>query len=123
MRAPVASEPVKVILAMSWCSTSAAPASGPKPATTLKTPSGKPASLVRAANSSDEAEVNSEGLTTTEQPAASAGAHFQAMNSRGEFHAVRAPTTPTGSCVVKAKMSGLSMGGTVPSTLSANPAK
>ncbi|MCP1975247.1 acyl-CoA reductase-like NAD-dependent aldehyde dehydrogenase [Bradyrhizobium elkanii] len=46
------------------------------------------------------AEVNSDGFTTTAQPAASAAAHFQATNSSGEFQAVSAATTPTGSCVV-----------------------
>ncbi len=91
------SEPVKVIFATSGWSTSADPASWPKPATTLKTPSGKPASRVSSANSSVDADVNSEGLITTEQPAAIAGAHFQATNISGEFHAVSAATTPIGS--------------------------
>jgi hypothetical protein len=36
-------------------------------------------------------------LTTTVQPAAKARQHFSATNSNGEFHAVRAATTPTGS--------------------------
>src|SRR5690606_30774624 len=103
MRAPVTSDPVKVILATSGWSTSAEPAEAPSPVTTLKTPSGSPASFVSAANSSVEAEANSDGLITTVQPAAIAGAHFQATNSSGEFQAVRAPTTPIGSCVVKAK--------------------
>ena len=123
MRAPVASEPVKVILATSGWSTKADPASAPSPVTTLNTPLGKPASRVSAANSSVETEANSLGLTTTVQPAAMAGAHFQAMKSRGEFQAVSAPTTPTGSCRVKAIMSGLSMGMTAPSILSAKPPK
>ena len=91
--------------------------------TTLNTPSGKPASLVSAANSSVEAEANSDGFTTTVQPAAIAGAHFQAMNSSGEFQAVSAATTPIGSCRVKAKVSGLSIGTTAPSILSARPPK
>ncbi len=56
-----------------------------------------------AANSRAEAEVNSEGLMTMEQPAAMAGAAFQATNISGEFQAVSAPTTPIGSCVVKAR--------------------
>jgi hypothetical protein len=68
------------------------------------------------------AEANSEGFTTTAQPAAKAGAHFQATNSSGEFQAVSAPTTPTGSCRVNAKVSGLSIGICAPSTLSARPA-
>ncbi len=45
-----------------------------------------------------EAEANSEGLTTTVLPAASAGASFHTVNRSGEFHGVIAPTTPIGSC-------------------------
>ena len=44
-------------------------------------------------NSSSEAEVNSDGLITTVQPAASAGASFQAISSSGEFHGVIARRT------------------------------
>src|SRR6202012_3135116 len=98
--APAVSERVKVILATPGWLISSVPISGPKPVTTLKMPSGMPASLVSAANSSVLAEVNSDGLTMTAQPAASAAAHFQATNSSGEFQAVSAATTPTGSCVV-----------------------
>src|SRR5580692_7096453 len=123
MRAPVASEPVNVILAISGWSTSAEPASAPRPVTTLNTPSGNPASLVSAANSTVDTEANSEGLTITVQPAAIAAAHFQATNSSGEFHAVSAATTPTGSWRVNAIMSGLSIGMTAPSILSARPPK
>ena len=103
IRRPVESEPVKLILATSGCSTSGVPTSAPKPVTTLNTPGGKPASSNSCANSSVEAEVNSEGLATTVQPAASAGASFQASSSNGEFHGVMAATTPTGSWRVKAK--------------------
>ena len=74
-----------------------APASSPNPVTTLKTPSGKPARSTSAANSNVEAGACSAGLTTNVQPAASAGASFQLINSIGEFHGVIAPTTPTGS--------------------------
>ena len=48
-------------------------------------------------NSSTEAEVNSEGFSTTVLPAASAGASFHAVRSRGEFHGVMAAMTPSGS--------------------------
>ena len=41
--------------------------------------------------------VSSEGLSTTEQPHASAGATFQAAVCSGKFHGTMAPTTPTGS--------------------------
>ena len=39
--------------------------------------------------------MNSDGLTTTVQPAASAGAIFQVASISGEFHGVIAATTPT----------------------------
>jgi hypothetical protein len=65
--------------------------------TTLNTPGGKPASCTSSANSSVEADACSAGLTTTQHPAASAGAAFQLMSSTGEFHGVMAATTPTGS--------------------------
>ena len=67
--------------------------------------------------------MNSDGLTTTVQPAASAGAHFQATNSSGEFHGVMPPTTPIGSCRVKAKVSGLSIGTTRALDLVRQPAE
>src|SRR5207244_13169744 len=122
MRRPLTSEPVKLIFATSGCSTRAEPTSAPKPVTTLKTPSGSPASLVKSANSSVLTEANSDGFTTTEQPAASAGAHFIAQNIKGEFHAVMTATTPTGSRSVSASISAFSTGTTTPSTLSAKPA-
>lgn len=100
---PVVSEPVKLILATSGCSTSGVPTSAPKPVTTLNTPGGKPASSNSSANSSVDADVNSDGLMTRVQPAASAGAIFQVASSSGEFHGVIAATTPTGSWRVKAK--------------------
>ena len=94
---PVEVAPVKATLSTPGCATSGAPASSPKPVTTLKTPGGKPASSTSSANSSVEAGACSAGLTTTQQPAASAGATFQLISSTGEFHGVMAATTPTGS--------------------------
>jgi hypothetical protein len=85
---PVASDPVKVILRTSGCSTSGAPTWSPNPVTTLITPGGRPASVNRAASSTVLAEVNSDGLITTVHPAASAGANFQASSISGEFHGV-----------------------------------
>ena len=41
--------------------------------------------------------VSSAGLSTTVQPAASAGASFQLARLSGKFHGTMAPTTPTGS--------------------------
>jgi hypothetical protein len=94
---PVAVPPVKATLSTPGCSTSGAPASSPNPVTTLNTPGGKPASSNSAANSSVEHGACSAGLTTTQQPAASAGAIFHDASSTGEFHGVIAATTPSGS--------------------------
>src|SRR5690606_36703098 len=101
--------------------TSAELAVAPSPVTTLNTLGRNPTPRSSTANSREEAAAYSDGLTTTEQPAAIAGAHFHATKSSGEFQAVRAPTTPTGSQVVKAKWSGLSIGRTDPSSFSASP--
>jgi hypothetical protein len=44
--------------------------------------------------------VSGEGLSTTVQPAASAGATFHSAMASGKFHGTMAATTPTGSrCV------------------------
>jgi hypothetical protein len=79
------------------CVTSASPTSGPRPVTTLTTPSGKPASPNSLASSSIEADVNSDGLITAVQPAASAGASFQLVSVSGEFQGVMMATTPFAS--------------------------
>ena len=73
------------------------PTSAPKPVTTLTTPGGNPASANSSANSSMDADVCSDGLTTTVLPAARAGASFHEASKRGEFHGVIAATTPKGS--------------------------
>ena len=44
--------------------------------------------------------LNSAGLWTTVQPAASAGAIFQVESMKGVFHGVMMPTGPTGTRVV-----------------------
>ena len=79
------------------CAASAAPVSRDSPVTTLTTPGGNPAWSISSANPSVDAGQCSDGLTTTVQPAASAGASFQVISSSGEFHGVIAATTPTGS--------------------------
>jgi hypothetical protein len=94
---------VKAILAIAGWETSAAPASLPKPVTTLIKPSGMPALAKRSANSTVAAEVNSDGLTTAELPAARAGASFMVRRIKGEFQGMIIPTTPSGSRRVKLK--------------------
>ena len=75
-RRPTAVEPVKVTTSTSACPASAVPTSGPAPVTTLRTPSGRPASVASRASVSVVSGVSSAGLITTEQPAASAGITF-----------------------------------------------
>ncbi|CFN80668.1 Uncharacterised protein [Bordetella pertussis] len=64
--------------------------------TTLSTPGGS-RSPISSASTRIEAGVCSAGLSTTTQPAASAGASFQATISSGKFQGMICPTTPMGS--------------------------
>ena len=59
-------------------------------------PPGIPASAAISANRSAVSGVNSAGLSTTVFPAASAGATFHASMSKGKFHGMIWPMTPTG---------------------------
>ncbi len=80
---PTADEPVKAILSTSGCSTSAWPTTEPEPVTTLTTPAGIFASFTLAAMASAVKGVNSAGLMTMVQPAASAPQSFQPISSAG----------------------------------------
>ena len=77
-------------------STSASPAAR-APVTTLMVPGGMPASSARRTSSKAEAEVTSEGLSTTVLPAASAGAQLMMVRKVGEFQGTITPITPSGS--------------------------
>ena len=94
---PVAVDPVNATLSTPGCAARWAPGAPVEEVTTLTTPSGMPARATSSANPRVEPGACSEGLTTTVQPAARAGATFQLMSSSGEFHGVMAATTPTGS--------------------------
>ena len=98
---PTSVEPVKAILATSGCSTSRLPQTLPGPATTFSTPSGNPASSAIRSSSSAVSGVSSAGFRTTQLPAASAGATFQAAIVSGKFQGTISPTTPSGSRKVK----------------------
>jgi hypothetical protein len=50
-------------------------------------------------------DVSSAGLRTTLLPAARAGPIFHAAICAGKFQGITAPTTPTGSRMIKAKFS------------------
>src|SRR5262245_36552427 len=94
---PVAAEPVNATLARSGCATSAAPASVPRPWTTLKAPSGRPASRVTSASRLAVSGAHSGGFATTVFPAASAGAIRQVASMSGAFHGVITAVTPAGA--------------------------
>src|SRR5690348_17631776 len=80
---PTAALPVKAILLTSGCGTSGAPQVSPKPVMMLTTPGGRPTSASQFAISSAVIGVCSAGLSTQVQPAASAGASFQAAINSG----------------------------------------
>ena len=94
---PTSVEPVKAILATSRCSTSRRPQTLPGPATTFRTPSGRPATTAIFSSSSALSGVSSAGFKTTVLAAASAGATFQEAITSGKFHGTIMPTTPSGS--------------------------
>ncbi|MNV70395.1 hypothetical protein D3C71_1633610 [compost metagenome] len=96
IRRPVEVSPVKAILAIRGLLASGLPASRPKPLTTLSTPGGS-RSPITSISTRIDAGVCSAGLSTTQLPAASAGASFQAAISSGKFHGMICPTTPSGS--------------------------
>jgi hypothetical protein len=88
---------VKTILLTPGWRTNAPPAVFPNPVTTLNTPGGNPASCTSLANSKVDADVCSEGFTTTVLPVANAAARLKLRMSNGVFQGVMMPTTPTGS--------------------------
>ena len=74
---PVFVEPVKATLSTPGCFTRYAPVVGPSPGTTLTAPAGNPTSAASSASRIAVSGVCGSGLSTTEHPAASAGASFQ----------------------------------------------
>jgi hypothetical protein len=63
----------------------------------LNTPAGVPASCMISAKMIASSGAISEGLSTTVQPAASAGATLATIWFSGQFHGVMSAATPTGS--------------------------
>ncbi len=77
MRVPTAVLPVKLIALTAGWSTSAWPTAAPRPCTMLNTPAGKLISRASSPSIQAVTGVTSEGLPTTQLPAARAGANFQ----------------------------------------------
>ena len=84
------------ILSTSGWRTRASPVSRP-PGMIDTTPSGRSISSSISANHSASRGVSGAGLTTTVQPAISAGMSFGMIRNCGTFHGTIAPTTPTGA--------------------------
>lgn len=80
---PVLVLPVNATLSIPRCVAIAAPASRPKPFSTLTTPAGKPASLIKVARYRMLKGVCSAALITTVFPQAKAGPSFHAAIARG----------------------------------------
>src|SRR5207245_6236287 len=83
MTLPTSALPVKAILFTSGCFTRGAPQVSPNPVTMFTTPGGKPTSENQFAISSSASGVCSAGFSTHVQPAARAGASFQAAINNG----------------------------------------
>src|SRR5207247_7864248 len=102
--------------------TSAAPATEPGPGITFSTPGGSPASSASSPIRTAVSGVSSAGLSTTQLPAASAGAHFQPTMIIGKFHGMIAPITPSGSRSVYVNIPGFTAV-VSPASLVAQPEK
>jgi len=87
---------VNAIFAIRLLVASAFPTSAPGPLTMFSTPSGTTSSSSSASLRIDQG-VGLAGLSTTQLPAASAGASFQAAISSGKLNGMICPTTPSGS--------------------------
>src|SRR5215472_2574489 len=94
---PTSVEPVKESLRTRG-SASIADTTGPAVAvhTTLTTPLGTPASRRISATASAHSGVSLAGLSTSEQPAASAGPILRVAIAAGKFQGVTSTLTPTG---------------------------
>ena len=99
---PTPLDPVKVINLTRSSATSASPIVAAEPETTLSQPGGRPASCSSSARNSAEKGVAEAGLSTTAQPAASAGAILCATRLSGKLKGEMAPTIPIGSRSVSA---------------------
>ena len=88
-------EPTKLTAAMSSWSSRASTASL-SPCSTVKTPSGRPASFHSSARKSDADGSFSLGLSTKALPQAMALAHIQRGTMTGKLKGVMPATTPSG---------------------------
>ena len=119
---PTRVEPVKDSLRTVGFAVSSAPMAAGRPVTMLITPAGIPARSASTPSASAENGVNSDGLITTVQPAASAGPTFRVIIALGKFHGVMIAETPTGSFRTTICRSPAGAGMTAPSIRRASSA-
>src|SRR5581483_1221531 len=93
---PVTVSPVNEMSFTSGCSASLVPTTGPGPAITFSTPSGRPASAQISPSSRGVIGATEAGLITHVLPAARQGPAFQVVNMKGKFQGVISAATPTG---------------------------
>src|SRR5688500_5821482 len=109
MKRPTSDDPVKLTMSTSGDSTRAAPASFPKPWTTLNTPEGSPASRANRAKAQALAGASSDGFSTAALPQTRAGNTFHATLAIGVLAAMMSPATPSGWRTVMALLLGVAL--------------
>ena len=97
---PAAVDPVNETLSTPGWPTRSSPTSR-SPGTTFNTPGGRSAAATRSASSCASSTDSGAGLSTTEQPASSAGTTLQTVRNCGMFHGTTAATTPTGCLTIR----------------------
>ena len=102
---PTSVEPVKVILRTIGLRVISPPISPADPVSTESRPLGTPARSARSAKARAENGVSEAGLTTIEQPAASAGPALRVSIAVGKFHGVMAAVVPTGCLIAMMRRS------------------
>src|SRR5882724_11313458 len=119
---PTADDPVNEMARTSGCSSSGAPASGPKPVIILITPLGSPASISTLTRLNVERGVSCAGLITQVFPQTMAGSSFQEGIAMGKFHGAIMPQTPIGVRIAMANLLGSSEGVVGPNKRRPSPA-
>jgi hypothetical protein len=109
-RRPTSVDPVNDNFRTRELAVSAPPMASGSPVSTFSTPAGRRAACARRASASAVSGVCSAGLTTTVQPAASAGATLRVIIASGKFHGVIAAQTPTGWRIVSSRRSAAGLG-------------
>src|ERR1700733_15598692 len=120
---PTSVDPVKPTKRTAGCAQSTSPIGGASPVMTLKTPLGTPAFSASAISAKALSGVSLAGLSTTVQPAASAGDTFRVIIEFGKFQGVIGPQTPIGCLIANRRASAFWVGIVSPYTRRASSAE